>query len=81
MRNILARWRPNATDRILYVTHWDSRPTADGESDSTKWRLPIPGANDGASGVGLFIALGDRPQENPTKRGRRSPIHRRRRLR
>lgn len=59
MRNILARFRPKATDRILYVTHWDSRPIADGETDPTKRRQPIPGADDGASGVGLFVALGD----------------------
>src|SRR4026208_1681564 len=24
MRNILARFNPSATDRILYVTHWDT---------------------------------------------------------
>jgi glutaminyl-peptide cyclotransferase len=59
MRNILARFRPKATDRILYVTHWDTRPIADGETDPAKRKLPIPGADDGASGVGLFVALGD----------------------
>ncbi|HVF39507.1 MAG TPA: hypothetical protein VM939_06365, partial [Gemmatimonadaceae bacterium] len=26
MRNILARFRPEATNRILYLTHWDTRP-------------------------------------------------------
>src|SRR5678810_725508 len=29
MRNILARYNPSATDRILYVTHWDTRPMSD----------------------------------------------------
>ena len=65
MRNILARFRPRATDRILYVTHWDSRPVADGETDPVKRKLPIPGANDGASGVGLFVALGDVLKRTP----------------
>jgi Zn-dependent M28 family amino/carboxypeptidase len=59
MRNILARYNLKATDRILYLTHWDTRPIADSETDSAKRLLPIPGANDGASGVGLFVALGD----------------------
>ena len=65
MRNILARYRPELTDRILYVTHWDSRPTSTGRccapeaSTEAEKMTPIPGANDGASGVGMFIALGD----------------------
>ena len=65
MRNIIARYKPNATDRILYLTHWDTRPIADSETDSTKKKLPIPGANDGASGVGLFVALGDVLKKTP----------------
>lgn len=59
MRNVLARFRPEMTDRVLYVTHWDSRPVSDFASDSAQRKLPVPGANDGASGVGLFVALGD----------------------
>ena len=65
MRNIIARYKPDAKDRILYVTHWDSRPNsdqADREEDRAK---PVPGANDGASGVGLFVALGDALKKTP----------------
>lgn len=60
LRNILARFRPDLTERVLYLTHWDSRPTSDapGATEAQK-KLPVPGANDGASGVGLFVALGD----------------------
>lgn len=65
MRNILARFRPQATDRVLYVTHWDTRPVADGETDPALRRQPIPGADDGASGVGLFVALGDVLRRTP----------------
>jgi glutaminyl-peptide cyclotransferase len=65
LRNILARFRPTATERVLYVTHWDSRPTSDEASDSASRRLPVPGANDGASGVALFIALGDVLKQTP----------------
>jgi hypothetical protein len=69
MRNILARYRPKATERILYLTHWDSRPLADGETDPDKRKLPIPGADDGASGVGLFVALGDILKKTPPNVG------------
>lgn len=69
MRNILARYNPKAADRILYVTHWDTRPVSDNAEDPNQRQLPVPGANDGASGVGLFIALGDALKKNPTTAG------------
>jgi len=60
LRNILARFRPEQTERVLYVTHWDSRPISDSPtSTEAEKKMPVPGANDGASGVGLFVALGD----------------------
>ncbi|HEX6574794.1 MAG TPA: M28 family peptidase [Gemmatimonadaceae bacterium] len=69
MRNILARFNPKATDRILYVTHWDTRPISDGSGNLGERQLPVPGANDGASGVGLFVALGDALKKNPSTFG------------
>jgi glutaminyl-peptide cyclotransferase len=65
LRNILARYNPAATQRILYITHWDSRPVADSDPVIGNRHDPIPGANDGASGVGLFIALGDAIRKTP----------------
>ena len=59
LRNILARFRPELTERILYVTHWDSRPISESAATDAERKLPVPGANDGASGVGMFVALGD----------------------
>ena len=59
LRNIVARFRPMAEERLLYVTHWDSRPTAEKSPNEAQRTQPTPGANDGASGVGLFLALGD----------------------
>ena len=59
LRNILARFRPTATQRVLYVTHWDTRPIADSDPVPANRTKPILGANDAASGVGLFVALGD----------------------
>ena len=69
MRNILARFRPQATQRVLYVTHWDTRPTADDDPNPAARGMPIPGANDGAAGVGLFVALGDALKKVPPNVG------------
>lgn len=69
MRNILARYEPEATERVLYVTHWDTRPISDGATDSAQRAMPVPGANDGASGVALFIALGDALRQTPPNVG------------
>jgi hypothetical protein len=65
LRNILARFNPKAQNRILYVTHWDTRPTADEDPVLGNRNTPIPGANDGAAGVGLFVALGDALKKTP----------------
>lgn len=69
MRNILASYSPDATERVLYVTHWDTRPISDDARDPQQRQLPVPGANDGASGVALFIALGDAFRETPPNVG------------
>jgi Zn-dependent M28 family amino/carboxypeptidase len=59
LRNILARFRPELSQRVLYITHWDSRPIAESAATDAERKMPTPGANDGASGVGMFVALGD----------------------
>ena len=69
MRNILARFRPELTERVLYVTHWDTRPTADNDRNLGARARPILGANDGASGVGFFIALADALKKTPPSVG------------
>jgi glutaminyl-peptide cyclotransferase len=68
-RNILARFKPASTDRILYVAHWDTRPRADNDPDPANHDKPIPGANDGASGVALLIAIADALKEAPSNFG------------
>ena len=65
LRNILAGFRPDLKDRVLYVTHWDTRPMSDEDEDPAKRHLPMPGANDGASGVGLLVAVGDALKKTP----------------
>ena len=57
MRNIFARVNPQAEKRILLLAHWDSRPWADHDPDTAKHTVPVDGANDGASGVGVLLEL------------------------
>jgi Zn-dependent M28 family amino/carboxypeptidase len=59
LRNILARFRPDLKERVLYLTHWDSRPISESATTEAERKMPVPGANDGASGVGMFVALAD----------------------
>jgi glutaminyl-peptide cyclotransferase len=58
LHNVLASFRPEVPDRVLYVAHWDTRPRADAaaSSDST---APVMGANDGASGVAVLLGVAD----------------------
>ena len=55
--NIIASYRPEASDRLLVCAHWDSRPWADNDPDSANWHKPVMAANDGASGVGVMLEL------------------------
>lgn len=65
-RNIIARFRPEQTTRILLCAHWDSRPWADNDPDSTNWRRPVMAANDGASGVAVMLELARALQSDTT---------------
>lgn len=69
MRNILARFTPQATARVLYITHWDTRPTADSDRNLGAKQRSFDGANDGASGVGLFVALASALKQSPPNVG------------
>ncbi len=55
--NIIASFNPNFSKRILLFAHWDTRPWADHDPDPSKQTLPVLGANDGASGVGVLLEL------------------------
>lgn len=56
-KNIIGQYNLKAPSRILLCAHWDSRPYADQDRDSTKHRTAIDGANDGASGVGVLLEV------------------------
>ena len=65
LRNFFARFRPEATDRVLLLAHWDTRPFADKSANLGQQRLPVPGANDGASGVAVLLGVADALKATP----------------
>lgn len=67
-RNILARLSPQPPDGrekdaanpppvVMLGTHYDTRPLADNDPDEARRSEPVPGANDGASGVAVLLEL------------------------
>lgn len=57
LTNVLARFRPEEDRRILLLAHWDTRPRSDEAADSSLHEVPVPGANDGASGTAVLLHL------------------------
>ncbi len=67
--NIVASFAPDARRRVMYSAHWDSRPHADQDPDPAKRDQPVPGANDGASGVAVLLEMARLMNETPLPDG------------
>ncbi|HEX2187660.1 MAG TPA: M28 family peptidase [Longimicrobiaceae bacterium] len=65
MTNLFARFRPEAQERVLLLAHWDTRPTSDQASSPADRARPVPGANDGASGVAVLLELAEMFRRQP----------------
>ena len=59
MTNLFARFRPEMSERILLLAHWDTRSVAEMDPNPDRRDEPILGANDGASGTALLLHLAD----------------------
>jgi hypothetical protein len=60
MTNVLARFKGTGAGvekSVVLAAHWDTRPSADYERTPENRNKPIPGANDGASGVAVLLEL------------------------
>ena len=57
VRNIFAQFNPEASNRVLILAHYDTRPWADEDSNPSNHNIPIDGANDGASGVAVALEI------------------------
>ena len=56
-RNIIAAFHPERKDRVVLAAHYDSRPWAEKDADSTRHRTPVMAADDGASGVAVLLEV------------------------
>lgn len=69
LRNIFARFKTAEASRVLYVSHWDSKPHAESDADVRKRRDPVPGANDGASSTAMLLVVAEELKKRPPALG------------
>jgi len=55
MTNFVARLNPQLKNRVILATHYDSIVRAYRDPDAARRSLPMPGANNSASGVAVLI--------------------------
>jgi glutaminyl-peptide cyclotransferase len=67
--NIIGQYNPSAGKRILLAAHWDSRHTADSPLFFGDQNQPVPGADDGASGVAVLLEIARILRDNPVDIG------------
>ena len=63
--NIIASFNARAGRRVMLAAHWDTRPVADRDPDPARRTLPVPGANDGASGTAVLLEMARLLHETP----------------
>jgi hypothetical protein len=57
MMNIVGSFGASGKKRLMLCSHYDSRPWADQEKDSTLWNTPILGAVDGATSTAILLEM------------------------
>ncbi|MBT8219160.1 MAG: M28 family peptidase [Bacteroidia bacterium] len=67
--NVIAKLNPEAQPRLLLAAHYDTRHIAEKDADQSRYNEPIPGADDGASGVAVLMTLAKIISENPIEIG------------
>jgi glutaminyl-peptide cyclotransferase len=65
MANLFARFQPEREQRVLLLAHWDTRPRSDQAWTAEERAIPVPGANDGASGTAVLLQLAEMFRRNP----------------
>lgn len=65
LTNVVAHFRSGEGRPVLLAAHWDTRPRADQEIEPARRDLPIPGANDGASGVAVLLGVARALAQSP----------------
>lgn len=63
--NIIGHFGPTTGRRIALCAHWDTRPWSDRDPDPALRTTPVPGANDGASGVAVLLEVAELMSRKP----------------
>jgi Zn-dependent M28 family amino/carboxypeptidase len=63
LTSLVGHVRPDADRRFVLATHFDTRPWADESPDPADRTQPVPGANDGTSGVAVVLEIAARLPE------------------
>lgn len=70
LTSLVAHMRPDARRRLVLASHFDTRPWSDEAADPADRTRPVPGANDGTSGVAVVLELAARlPERLPSDVG------------
>ena len=69
MTNVIVHWHPERERRVIFCTHYDTRPQADEEPDRRKWSQPFISANDGTSGSAWLMELANHMKDLPLQVG------------
>lgn len=67
--NLIGHFGPEGGKRLVLAAHWDTRAFADRDPDSTRWNQPVPGANDGGSGVAVLLEVAEMMATTPPRVG------------
>lgn len=67
--NVQARFGPPNGPYLLLGAHYDTRPWADQDPDPVRHDTPVPGGNDGASGVAVLLEVARACAQRPPPLG------------
>jgi acetylornithine deacetylase/succinyl-diaminopimelate desuccinylase-like protein len=59
LTNLIARFGPEGGRRVVLAAHYDTRPWCDQDPDPARRDDPVPGANDGGSGVAVLLEVAE----------------------
>jgi len=57
--NLIGHFGPAGARRVVLCAHYDSRPWCDEDPDTSQRSRPVPGANDGGSGVAVLLEVAE----------------------
>ena len=65
LRSLVGVFNEKSSSRVLFGAHWDTRAISDEETDENLRKMPVPGANDGGSGVAVLLEIASQLKERP----------------